>query len=261
MLREMTIFGANYPRFKLTVCCSIELFARPFVLFLFLLLSSQGFAETTHSGKQIGGPSSEWTASDSSEVNRQKFKWSVVGTLTHLYSLGIDYSINPDSIMEASWRHDRYRSYDDLSDRVVDLKDVALHYRQHFGGTFVAGVGLVHRTYQLNGEEWFGAETQYESRYFHIVDYERDRKFVLARLTLGNQWQWENLILGVDWIVADQLLHEYSSRIHTKAMGVPQNEGQRNTLTRAEASARRQTFGFKKTIDLLDPVVRIGWAF
>lgn len=232
------------------------------IIFLLSILVpiEAALAETTYSGKKIGGPSSEWTASDSSEVNRQAPKWGIFGALGGKSSIGLDYSINPDNVVEIAYSHNWISDYN-ITDRIADSKDLGLIYRHYLGSTFVVGGGLIHRRDSLEGEQWYGYEDNSASQYSHILDYERGREVVVARFVIGNQWQWKHFFVGIDWLVLDQLLGQTKTSYKSSPYAIPQTDGQRATLERAESSARHENFGFSKRLQSYDPMFRIGWAF
>mgnify|MGYP001594326505 FL=1 len=225
-----------------------------------LLIDGQSRAEQTHSGKEIGGLSDVWTAADSSEANRQSLTLGVFAATGAQTIGGVNYAWNPDNQIEAGYRHDRY-SGDSLNERKTDIKDLIVMYRRFLGWTFVVGGGLVHRTLKLNGQEWFGNEDVATSQFRHYSDYQRDREEIVAKVILGNQWQWRHFFVGMDWLTLEQFTMKQKDDFKSTPYLVPQSEAQRQILQLAEAHSVGANHGFNKSLKFIDPVFRLGWAF
>lgn len=228
-----------------------------FAVFGFAALAT---AETTYSGKELGGLSDVWTAADSSEANRQPLTLGIFVATGPQTIGGVNYSWNPDNLIEIGYRHDRY-SGDSLNKRKTDIKDLIVMYRRFIGGTFVVGGGLVQRTLKLNGQEWFGGEDDATSQFRHYSDYQRDRQEIVAKFILGNQWQWQHFFVGIDWLTVEQFAFKQKDELKSTPYLVPQNDAQRDLLQLAEAHSTGANHGFSKSLRFIDPVFRLGWAF
>lgn len=226
----------------------------------FALWSPDVFAEQTYSGKEIGGPSSAWTASDSSEANRQNSHWSLFLAAGGSTSFGLSYSINPDNNLELSYRYDEYEG-STFAARNTQVRDINLSYRRFLGSTFVLGATLAQRELFLDGEEWWGNQNSNVARYYHYSSYTRDRVEYVGKISIGNQWQWKHFQAGVDWITFEQRIMKQSDIFQSYQAFNPTTDAEKAMMARAEAHSASLNHGFPKSLYSISPVFRLGWSF
>lgn len=76
------------------------------------------------------------------------------------------------------------------------MKFVNVGYRHFFGNSFYLSTGLEYQELSHEGTErsWFSSKHD-------ILNYSRlSLKIWNASLAIGNQWQWQNFTIGVDWL-------------------------------------------------------------
>lgn len=146
----------------------------------------------------------EYVIEDSSEHNRFNKKISIVVQLlgAESYTLGnttgikVSYFLSRNSqigLSVDSVKKDRYEG-SFLFRQGYASTGVELSFKQFFGNSFYLTSGLRHQNITVSDSN---RSIFYEEDYYA---WEAKGNRSSALLAIGNQWQWENFTMGVDWI-------------------------------------------------------------
>lgn len=148
--------------------------------------------------------SQEYVIEDSSGHNRLNKKISIVAQLfgAESYTLGnttgikASYFLNRNSQLGLSFdsvKNDRYQERF-LFINSYSSTGVELSFKQFFGNSFYLTSGVRHQNISISDSD---RSIFYEDEYYA---WEAKGTRTSALLAIGNQWQWENFTMGVDWI-------------------------------------------------------------
>lgn len=227
------------------------------VLF-FCLLSLKSFAQKAEEVDYEVVPSKQIIFENSSTYHRINQKYEI-GALfpamgpgpfmtTGLYG---NYRIDRNSslIFEAAVGN-RPFNYIWMSNSTYDVeqKSFGLYYKRFIGNTFYWRLGTDYRTVSYSHK--------YHSEFSTTLDNNSDFKgyAVMGTFQIGNQWQWENVTLGCDWV-------GYSLPLSTKV-------SEENISAGNPADLENERKNLKENQDILlkksDPTalrLYLGWAF
>lgn len=74
----------------------------------------------------------------------------------------------------------------------LNASTLGANYKHFFGNSFYTKIGVDHRSISISDINLFGyTANQYGSN---------EAQSLVGNFAIGNQWQWENFIMGCDWI-------------------------------------------------------------
>lgn len=141
--------------------------------------------------------------------NREKVKYqitlNVIGSeySTSAISVGLGYHLDPKDMFLL-----RYSNYNGNNDSTKKLRAVTFGYRRFEGNSFNIMPSLYYRE---STKSYFSTA----SGWFQMSDYVL--KDVGIGFRIGNEWQWEHFMMGVDWIGINRSVKKLSE---TQATGI-----------------------------------------
>ncbi|TNF26331.1 MAG: hypothetical protein EP319_14105 [Deltaproteobacteria bacterium] len=137
-----------------------------------------------------------------SQANREGKRVSIlIGTgnrhdmMTRSITVEQYYDSNKAFGVSFSKGKDRYASFEDLSLRDMEADILEAHTKLFLGNSFYTRTSLGVRL--MKGK----ARDQYDSNTYSYIEGETvNRKDGTLTVDLGNQWQWENFTLAMNWI-------------------------------------------------------------
>lgn len=135
---------------------------------------------------------------DTSEANRVGKKFSVIMEPVGIGPMGLPeagingaYYINRNDLIQLELGYAAYEG-DTSSYGGLDYKRAGLHYKHFAGNSFYIKTGLDYRTIKYS--TLWGHNDGTVSK-----NYELEGNALSMGFVIGNQWQWENFLLGCDW--------------------------------------------------------------
>lgn len=146
-----------------------------------------------------------------SEANRLRKKLTIAANLLGVgpglsknQGLSVGYQLTPDSLIIGEFHNSdgyEWRSYTSSNGIVTTSgasrtqhQGIGVHYKQFTSNSFYfrTGLDIMDMSYRYNRISASGADSSYDSKFNANVGY--------ANFTIGNQWQWDNLTVGCDWV-------------------------------------------------------------
>ena len=156
---------------------------------------------------------------DSSLGNRQDKKFQVTAGMGGEYSmvgytLSGGYFINPSEVI--TFRYARITQNEEIettTNELETLRSYTLGYKRFLGNSFNIQPTFYYRKSALD----FIKEGTVKSIGTPNLIYDD----IGIGLRIGNEWQWDNFVMGVDWIGINQTIYKINSK--TKWEGSPQS--------------------------------------